>query len=388
MRFSQLATTIQNTHNALQQSAVKAINSHITIRNWMIGWYIFEYEQKGEDRARYGKKLLEKLALKIKIKGLSSSELSRCRQFYLCYPGFMKFLNESSTINESLRMRSLFPVSEKSARSSNSTRKILPKTPPDSRIQIFGTLSQKSGDSGYYQTLVNTIPFSHFTELIKINDPLKRKYYELLIIKQTLSFRELKRQINSLCFERLGLSSNRRKAFTQIRRSIKPQKPTEIVKDFYLFEFLELTNKEQIQESDLESALLDHLEKFMLELGNGFCFEARQKRVLVGDEYHFIDIVFYHRILQCHILVELKVGSFEQSHISQLDTFLNYYNKEIRTRTDNPPIGILMVTDKNNALVEYATAGIDKRLFVSKYAINLPSRKKLEDFIRKEVKRL
>lgn len=354
----------------------------------MIGCYIFEYEQKGEDRARYGKKLLERLARKIEIKGLSPSELSRCRQFYQCYPGLMKFLNESSARDKLLAIRPSVQAIGKSGKKSNAHRRSLPGTPNDNRNRIFGTLSQKSGDSKYYQTLVNTIPFSHFTELIKIDDPVKRKYYELLIIKQTLSFRELKRQINSLSFERLGLSSNKRKAFAQIRRSIKPQKPTEIVKDFYLFEFLELTNKEQIQEADLESALLDHLEKFMLELGNGFCFEARQKRVLIGDEYHFIDIVFYHRILQCHLLVELKVGCFEQSHISQLDTFLNYYNKEIRTKTGNPPIGILMVTDKNNALVEYATAGIDKRLFVSKYAIKLPSRKKLEDFIRKEVRRL
>ena len=138
--------------------------------------------------------------------------------------------------------------------------------------------------------------------------------------------------------------------------------------------------------NDLEKALIDHLQEFMLELGHGFCLEARQKKILIGDEYYFIDLVFYHRILKCHVLVELKVDAFSHAHISQLNTYVNYYRKEVKTRLDKPPIGILLVTNKNHSLVEYATAGMNKRMFVSKYLLKLPSKELLEDFISSEIK--
>jgi hypothetical protein len=141
-----------------------------------------------------------------------------------------------------------------------------------------------------------------------------------------------------------------------------------------------------MDENALETALLSHLEKFILELGNGFCFEARQKRILIGDEYFFVDMVFYHRILHCHVLIELKVDKFDSSYASQLKTYLNYYDKNFRGINDNPAIGILMVTDKNKALVEYAGASIKDKMFVSKYAVALPSKKQLEDFIKRELK--
>jgi len=161
-----------------------------------------------------------------------------------------------------------------------------------------------------------------------------------------------------------------------------------MIKSPFTFEFLGLKAKDVVYESDLEQALIDHLEEFLMELGHGFCFEARQKRLIIGDEYFFCDLVFYHRILKCHILVELKVDSFSHEHIGQLKTYVNYYRKEIMQPDDNPPIGILLVTNKNSALVEYAIADSDRELFVSKYILELPDKKQLEQFINEEYIRL
>jgi predicted nuclease of restriction endonuclease-like (RecB) superfamily len=164
--------------------------------------------------------------------------------------------------------------------------------------------------------------------------------------------------------------------------------PTDIIKSVYAFEFLGLKTKDAVEESDLETALLDHLQDFMLEMGHGFCLEARQKKILIGDEYFFVDLVFYHRILKCHVLIELKVEEFNHHNIGQLNTYVNYYKAEIMEPTDNPTVGILLVTNKNQTLVEYATAGIDNQLFVSKYLLELPKKEQLEAFIKTEMQKL
>lgn len=155
-----------------------------------------------------------------------------------------------------------------------------------------------------------------------------------------------------------------------------------------LLSFLGYKPKEVVEEHDLETALLDHLQEFLLELGHGFCFEARQQKILIGDEYFFIDLVFYHRILKCHVLIDLKIEEFNHVNAGQLNTYLNYYKKEVSEKTDNPPVGILLVTNKNEALVEYATAGMDNKLFVSKYLVQLPSKEQLQQFVKNELKQL
>lgn len=380
MNFKILKSHIQNTHLALQQSAVKAVNSHLTFRNWLIGWYIVTYEQNGEDRAKYGNSLLKKLAQSVTIDGVSETNLKLFRQFYLAYPQIGQSLTDQLSklqISQSVTDQLLLPTI-----TPNSKKKI-------NEISVVREKrSYKLIDEKLIKLLIEKISFTHFTELIKIKDALKRQYYELLVIKQTLSVRELQRQINSLSFERLGLSENKSKALSNIQKSISPIKPSDAIKDFYFFEFLNLPNKEFIEESDLETALLNHLEKFILELGNGFCFEARQKRILIGDEYFFIDMVFYHRILKCHVLVELKVDKFNAGHATQLKNYIKYYNKQVKVKGDNPTIGILLVTDKNKALVEFTMDGLTEKMFVSKYAVELPTKRQLENFIKRELKKL
>lgn len=372
MNFKELSVLLRQTHDKLFQSAVKAVNINLSIRNWLFGFYIVEFEQNGEDRAKYGKKLLFNLAEKLSIKGLTAPELSRCRQFYNTYPQIRELITKK--LSSSGDVQILGTLSQISTVKNEN--------------QILGTPSQElynMNDSSCLNKLLVSASFSHFVELIKIDEPVKRNYYELLIIKTTPSVRELQKQIASLSFERLGLSSDKDKAFLQIRQKINPESSTDLVKTHYFFDFLNIRDRSFIEENELEEALLNHLQEFIIELGNGFCFEARQKRILIDDEYYFIDLVFYHRILKCHVLIELKTDYAKHEHIGQLRAYLQYYKRNITAKDDNPPVGILLVTEKNKTLVEYAIADSDKEIFVSKYKLQLPAKKELESFIKKEL---
>jgi predicted nuclease of restriction endonuclease-like (RecB) superfamily len=232
--------------------------------------------------------------------------------------------------------------------------------------------------------LIQKLSFSHFVELFPIDDFVKRTFYEVECIKGTWDVRELRRQINSLYYERSGLSRNPELLSSIVHSTVKKPDVLDTIKYPYTFEFLGLKSQDVVYESTLEQALIDHLEEFMLELGHGFCFEAKQKRIIIGDKYYFCDLVFYNRVLKCHVLVELKVGEFTYEHIGQLKTYVNYYRKDVMLPDDNPPIGILLVTNKDNALIEYAMADNDKDIFVSKYLLELPTKEQLIKFINQE----
>jgi predicted nuclease of restriction endonuclease-like (RecB) superfamily len=376
MKFEILVDSIAQTHSHFQQQASKAINVSLTLRNWLIGFYIVEFEQKGEDRATYGTGLLNKLALQLSIKGLVAAELSRCRQFYHCYPQILGSLTQE--------FKNLMP----SSILGSATQELGNET--DKGLPIRRSLTTESKNDTYQlkgSVLVNNLSFTHLVELIKIEDNLKRTYYELECIKGTWSVRELKRQINSLYFERTGMSAKPELLSDITHQKATKAHPSDIVKSVYAFEFLGLKIKDAVEETDLETALLDHLQDFMMEMGHGFCLEARQKKILIGDEYFFIDLVFYHRLLKCHVLVELKVEDFNHDNAGQLNSYINYYKAKIMQADDNPTVGILLVTHKNSALVEFATAGMDNQLFVSKYLLELPKKEQLEAFINKEIEK-
>lgn len=372
--FKQLIAVIDQTHRSLQQQAASAVNQALTIRNWLIGYYIVEFEQKGEDRAKYGKKLLINIADNISIKGLSAPELSRCRQFFRVYPQIF------GTLSQKLLEMGSDPI--------------LGTLPQELLNYDNQSIKVEQLDADQFipnvpvEKIIRKLSFSHLAELIKIDDRLKRTFYEMECIKCTWSIRELKRQINSLYYERSGLSAKPEKLQELTKQKAIPQKPADIIKNIYAFEFLNLNVKDVVEESDLETALLDHLQEFIIELGNGFCLEARQKRILIGDKYYFIDLVFYHRVLKCHVLIELKIGAFEHGDIGQLNTYLNYFKLEISEKNDNPPVGILLVAEKDHALVKYATAGMNENLFIQKYLVQLPSKENLEKYIEKTLKEL
>lgn len=354
MDFKQLVHQIKQVNAELSSQASKAVNVSLTLRNWLFGLYIFEYELNGSDRAEYGKETLELLSQHLQSMDISRTEvreLRRYRQFYECYP----------QIRESLT-----PELQNKLISS-------PLTKRESVTPVSG------------QLLIDSLSFTHIAALLHIDNPTKRAFYEIECIQGHWSVRELKRQINSLYYERSGLSIDKEK-LSQLANQSGASKSPLFIRDPYIFEFLGLKAKEVMSESHLEDELLSNIEDFLLELGHGFCFEAKQKSILIGDKHYFVDLVFYHRVLKCHVLIELKLAAFNHENIGQLNTYVNWYKKNMMVAGDNPPIGILLCTDKNHALMEYALAGMDDQLFVSKYQLALPSKEDMQAFIEDKLR--
>lgn len=260
----------------------------------------------------------------------------------------------------------------------------------DNSIAISSPLSiSVSGGKNALQIpaekLFRQLPCTHLIKLSTIDDPLKRVFYEIETIRGCWSARDLDRQISSLYFERSGLSKNKEALAAIINKEVQPLTPKDILNAPMALEFLGLDKQAVVRESDLEQAILDNIQTFLLEMGQGFCFESRQKRILVDEDYFSIDLVFYHRILKCHVIVELKTDRFRHEYASQLNLYLNYYKSEIMQPDDNPPIGLLLCTDHGETIVKYATAGMDKNLFVRKYMIQLPSEEEIKEYISKNI---
>ncbi len=235
--------------------------------------------------------------------------------------------------------------------------------------------------------LLSRLSFSHFIELLKAEMPLKRAFYEVSAIKNNWNVRELKRAIGTLLYERTGLSTDKEGVINKIREN-KVMTATEIIRNPYLLDFLGLQEAHQYSEKDLETAILSHLQAFLIELGRGFCFEARQKRITFDNENYHIDLVFYHRLLRCHVLIDLKIGVFDHADAGQMNMYLNYYRENEMIEGDNPPVGIILCAHKNDTLVHYATGGLLQQIFVSKYLVNLPKEDELRAFIEYQQKYL
>jgi predicted nuclease of restriction endonuclease-like (RecB) superfamily len=383
MNFDQLITQLRELDRSLKERAIRVVNVGLSARNWLVGAYLVEFEQNGEDRAAYGELLIPTIASNLKINGLATRNLEACRLFYQAYPGIPQTL--------SAEFKMLFAEIPQALSAES-----LPGSKSQTESDLFGgeisqTLSVKSARPNFavpVAALIQKLTFSHFVELLRVDAPLQRAFYEIECVKGGWSVRELKRQIGSLLFERLGLSTNKEKLLRLTAAEVTPTAPADIIKDPYIFEFLGLKPKEVFRENDLETALLDHLQEFLLELGNGFCFEDRQKKIRIGHSDYFVDLVFYHRKLHCHVLIELKVESFNHANAGQLNTYVNYYRKHEMAVGDNPPIGLLLCTDKDHALVEYALGGMDENLFVSTYKVALPKAEELEAFLLRESKDL
>lgn len=373
--FTQLSLQIELTHTVMQQSVGRAINQHLTARNWLIGYYIKEFEQNGEERAKYGEKLLVTLSKKIKIKGLGRSMLEYCRLFYSSYPQLQNEIAQFVlTISQSPIGKLPLPAEKLLSLGQSSNNQLLLSENEFTNLEISPS------------KLFSTLSFTHFVELIQFEDNLKRRFYEIECIKGCWSVRELQRQIGSLCYERAGYSQRPDLLMAQTHASAERDSLQLIVKNPYNFQFLGIRDVDVVDEKELETALMNHLQDFILELGYGFCFESRQKKILIDTDYYTVDLVFYHRILHCHVLIELKTEKFNHKHISQLNTYIEYYKHNEMHEGDNDPVGILLVTDKGKALVEYAKGSMDNQLFVSKYILELPSKEKLVDFLKHELK--
>lgn len=359
MDFISLVSAIRQVDVSLATQANRAINMSLTLRNWSIGAYIAEYELSGLDRASYGENLLTVLSNELRghlVSNTGRRQLYNYVAFYRIYPQL------GQTMSAQIE-RDITHTSDK---------------------QIVRTASALLTNTS--EKLLSSLSYSHFELLVQLGDDLKRAFYETECIRGNWSVRELKRQIGSLYFERSSLSTDKDKLANMTHACAEQNESKLTIRDPYIFEFLDLKSHEVMRESDLEDALLDKMQDFLLELGNGFCFEARQRSILIGTTHYFIDMVFYHRLLKCHVLVELKVEAFTHENLGQLNTYVNWYRENVMSETDNPPVGILLCTQKDQALVEYALAGMTNHLFVSKYLLELPKLADIQRYIEEKIR--
>ena len=341
-----LSHKILQIQDVMQANVAHAVNLTLTARNWLIGYYIIEYEQLGSDRAKYGTRLLNNLAKRINRRGLDARRLRDFRLFYSCYPQLanevLEYINKLITGNKDNHF-----------------------------LEIWQTASAKS------QTIMEEIPPIWRMASAKLDD------YQTPPSK--LFNRLLDRQVSSLYFERMGLSKDKLALRKYVETGSDVLTPQHVINDPVTLEFLGLQEQNVFNESKLESAILNHIQHFLLEMGKGFCFEARQKRILVDQDYFKADLIFYHRILKCHVIVDLKIDRFRHEYASQLNLYLNYYRHEVMQPNDNPPIGLLLCTDYGETTVKYATEGLSQNLFVSKYRLQLPSEEEIRNYLMQNI---
>ena len=372
--FDELTKIIRDTHDAAQTTAVKAINRMQTMRNWLYGYYIIEFEQHGKDRAEYGTQLLKRLEERVNRKGLTETLFKNSRKFYRLYPQMVE--NIIGVISPT--------VSDKLLESKDASVLCDTQMTENEHIEKSPTVSDGFRTTG--QMIISRLSFSHIVEIMTVDDPLARYFYEQECIKCTWSVRELRRQISTNLYVRTGISSNPEKMLSL--PSLQGHDNNELqIRQPFTFEFLGLKANEVVGEKDIENALIDHLQDFLLELGKGFCFESRQKRIIIDDEYYYPDLVFYNRILHCGVIIELKDEEFSHQNLGQLNAYVSHYKEHEMQPGDNPPIGILLCTRKGKKMVEYALAGMDNQLFVSTYMLQLPDKKTLEDFLLKQLEK-
>lgn len=326
-----ISALLENARNKV----VVAVNQTMVLTYFEIGRMIVEDEQHGESRAEYGKeqlKFLSKNFTKKFGKGFSETNLKQMRQFFLSYSICQTVSDESESL-----------------------------------------------DAIQQSSLINfNLSWSHYLKLMRIKDPNERSFYEIESYKNNWSLRELQRQYDSALYTRLSLSKNKEEILQLAEKGQIIEKPKDLIKDPYILEFLGLSEKPDYSENDLESELIDKLEHFLLELGNGFTFVGRQQRITFEEKHFYIDLVFYNRILRCFVLIDLKIGELKHQDIGQMQMYVNYYDREKRLEDENKTIGIILCQDKSEALVQYTLPENNEQIFASKYFTVLPSK---QDFI-------
>jgi hypothetical protein len=325
--YTKLITDIGVSIETAKQNAVKVINTQLVKANWEIGRHIVQFEQLGQERAEYGSDLLARLSKDLQQKygkGFGRRNILDMRRFYLAY--------------------------------------------------------QK------WQTVSAKLSWSHYIALIGVSSDAARKFYQKHSLNENLSVRELERQIDSSLFERLALSKDKKGVLELSQKGHVVSNPTEAVKDPYILDFLRIPQSHRMLEKDFEQKIIDNLQLFLLELGKGFAFVARQYKVSIRNKHHYVDLVFYHRILKCFVLIDLKIKKVGYADIGQMNLYLNYFKAEENVEGDNEPIGIILTAEKDEVLVEYATGGMSNKIFVSKYQLYLPDKKQLQNKLKALIK--
>jgi len=365
-----LVSNILVTNYFFFQQAQKQVNTALTMRNFIIGYILTEFELNGAERAKYGKGLFKEIAQRLEKQGLKylrERHLYLCKDFYLAYPDILRTASAKYYLKDTQKVDILRTVSAKS--------KTIEKSLVSKKHTITSIID--------LDKLINRLSFSHIIELLKADKGLKRNFYETETIKNNWSVRELQRAMNSMLYERTGLSKNKNSVIQKNIKNISTV-PENVFRNPYILEFLNIEERVEFSESDLEQAILNHIQNFLIELGKGFCFESRQKRITFDNKHYRIDLVFYNRILKCNVLFDLKIGEFEHADAGQMNVYLNYFRENEMCEGDNPPIGIILCAHNNANLVKYATAGLSHKIFVNKYLVNLPNEDDLKNIIEEE----
>lgn len=365
-RPASLYQRIQNILQSARAGVARTVNTTQVVANWLVGREIVEEEQKGKRRAVYGEKVLEDLAAKLGAEfggGYSVPNLKFIRRFYLEYPQLM----DGVEIGYAPRIQS--------------------KSGEAPAVPAIGYApSSQSWKPG---RLHPNLAWTHYRTLMRVEQSQARDFYEIEALKNNWSARELERQIHSLLYERLAKSRDKAGLMKLARKGQEVQRPEDVFKDPVVMEFLGLPAAAKLVESDLETALIGNLQHFLLELGKGFAFVSRQERITLDGDHFYIDLVFYHTILKCYVLIDLKVGKLTHQDLGQLQLYVNYFDRERKAKDDKPSLGLILCTDKNESVVRY-TLGPEqeKKIFASRYKLHLPTEAELKAELRREIKLL
>jgi predicted nuclease of restriction endonuclease-like (RecB) superfamily len=379
MDFESLVGRINLIQGALQAQAAHAVNLSLTARNWLVGYYIVEFEQHGEDRAKYGEKLINKLSERINRKGFEPRRLREYRQLYIVYPllgvEVVKYIKSNQLLLQESGTSSIWQaVPAKLQTLDNQIDEKWRSAPAKS--EGWTTPTDK---------LFNRLNYTCLSYLTSIEDPLKRAFYEQETIRGCWTSRELDRQVSSQYYERMGLSKDKKALQRLVTQKAQQLTPKDILHNPVTLEFLGMESQDVYIETKLEATILNNLQRFLMEMGRGFCFEHRQKRILIDQDYYKADLIFYHRILKCHVIIDLKIDRFRHEYASQLNLYMNYYKHEVMQEDDNPPIGLLLCADYSETTVQYAIEGLSQNLFVSKYRLQLPSEEEIRKFMLESI---
>ncbi len=362
MDIEKLVNLFQDTHNELQSRAARSVDSSLVVRNWLFGWYIVEFENGGAERAElYGKRLIDILSESLSnlgIKGMSPTNLRKFREFYQNY-----------------KIQQALPVI-----SPNANQKIQQALPAE--LDKFPETMQNTIE---YLSSRFVLGWTHYVTLMTVKNDEERRFYEIEAAKNGWGYRELERQINSALFERLVLSRDKNGVKELSIKGQIVEKPADIIKNPYILEFTGLEPQKKYTEHELETAIIDKLELFILELGKGFLFESRQKRFSFDNRHFFVDLVFYNRLLKCFVVIDLKIGDLKHQDLGQMQMYVNYFDRYVKTEEENPTVGILLCLTKSDSLVEL-TLPKDSNIYASNYQLYLPSKEELKKQIEEAEK--
>ena len=366
--FSGLIGLFEQTQTIMQMQAAKSVDIALVVRNWLFGWYIVEFENGGVERAElYGKALIKQLSEELKqsgLKGMSPTNLRKFREFYLKYSKIAQALSAQSS--EEKKIQQALPVESS----------VIGQSMPEQCFQIIG-------NSDILQAMTAKLSerfvlgWTHYVTLLAVKNPDERRFYELEAAENGWGYRELDRQINSALYERLALSRDKDAVKQLATQGQLVEKADDVIKSPYILEFTGLEERKSYSEHDLETALIDKIEHFLLELGKGFLFESRQKRFSFDNRHFYVDLVFYNRLLRCYVVIDLKVGDLKHQDLGQMQMYVNYFDRFVKTKDEKPTIGILLCLTKSDELVEL-TLPENANIYASEYQLYLPDKEALK----------